>query len=91
MVFKIVTSIMDSTVLCNFISSHSVTRENRYKLTQKHMHYNLIKFSFANRIVSIWNSLLEHVVFACSVRVFEKRLDFFWRNQECLHNWKATI
>ena len=41
MVFKIVTGIMDSTVSCNFISSHSITRGNRYKLTQKHVHYNL--------------------------------------------------
>ena len=52
MVFKIVTGIMDSTVSCNFISSHSATRGNRYKLTQKHVHNNLTKFSFANRIVS---------------------------------------
>jgi len=41
-------------VSCKFIGSHSVTRENRYKLTQKHVHYNLTKFSFANRVVSIW-------------------------------------
>ena len=91
MVFKIVTGIMESTVSCNFISSHSVTRGNRYKLTQKHVHYNLTKFSFANRIVSIWNGLPDHVVSACSVKIFFKRLDFFCRNQDCLYNWKATI
>ena len=75
MVFKIVAGIMESTVSCNFISSHSVTRRNRYKLAQKH--YNLTKFSLAQRIVSIWNGLPDHVVSACSVRIFEKRLDFF--------------
>jgi len=48
MVFKIVTGVMDSMVSCNFIGSHSVTRGNRYKLKQKHVHYNLTKFSFAN-------------------------------------------
>ena len=89
MVFKIVTGIMECTVSCNFISSHSVTRRNRYKLAQKH--YNLTKFSLAQRIVSIWNGLPDHVVSACSVRIFEKRLDFFWRNQDCLYYWKATI
>ena len=35
MVFKIVTGVMDSMVSCCSISSHSVTRGNRYKLTQK--------------------------------------------------------
>jgi ribonuclease P/MRP protein subunit RPP40 len=91
MVFKIVTGIMDRIVSCNFISSHSVTRGNRYKLSQKHVHYNLINYSFTNRVVSIWNSLPDYVVSACSVKVFEKRLDYFWRNQECLQNWKADL
>ena len=62
MVFKIVTGIMESTVSCNYISSHS-----------------------------IWNGLPDHVVSACSVRILEKRLDFFWRNHDCSYNWKATI
>jgi len=48
MVFKIVTGIIDSMVLFMFIGSHSVTRGNRYKLTQKHVQYNLTKFSFSN-------------------------------------------
>ena len=91
MVFKIVTGVIDCTVSCNFVNSHSVTRGNRYKIMQKHVHYNLTKFYFANRIVPIWNSLPDYVVSACSVAVFEKRLDFFWRNQECLYNWKATM
>ena len=67
MVFTIATDIMDSTVSRNFISSHSVTRGNRYKLTQKYVHYNLTKFSFAIRIVSIWNSLPDYIVSGCSV------------------------
>jgi len=48
MVFKIVISVTDSMVSCNFIGSHSVTRENRYKLTHKYVHYNLTKFLFAD-------------------------------------------
>jgi len=73
-VFKIVTGVMDSMVSCNFICLHSVTRVTSYKLTQKHVHYNLAKFSFANRVVSIWNSLLDYAVSACSVKIFENRL-----------------
>jgi len=94
MVFKIVTGIIDSMVLglsFKFIGSHSVTRGNRYKLTQKHVHYNLTKFSFSNRVVPIWNSLPDYVVSVYSVKVFESRLDNFWRDQECLREWKVSL
>jgi len=77
MVFKIVTGVMDSMVSYKFIDPHSVTRGNRYKLTQKHVHYNLTKFSFSNRVVSIWNCLPDYVVSACSVKIFENYLDHF--------------
>ena len=61
MVFKIVTGIIDSTISCNFIKSNFVTRGNRYTLTQKYLYYNLTKFSFANRIISIGNSLPDYI------------------------------
>ena len=91
MLFKTVTGIIDSNVSCKFISSHSVTRGNIHKLAQKHVHYNLTKFSFTNRVVPIWNSLPNYVVSACSISVFEKRLDSFWTNQEFVYNWKADV
>ena len=90
-VFKIVTGIIDRTVACTFINSHSVTRGNRFKLNQRHVHYNLTKFSFTNRVVSIWNSLPDYVVAASSVAHFEKQLDFFWKDQDCMYNWKASL
>jgi len=89
--FQLVTGVIDSTLSCNFIYSHSVTRGNRYKRTQKHVHYNLTKFFFANRIVPIGNSLPCYVVSACLVEVFEKRLDLSWRNKENMYNYKATM
>jgi len=91
MVFKIVTGVIDSMVSFKFIGSHSVTRGNRYKLTQKPVHYNLTKFSFSNRVVPILNSLPDYVVSACSVKVFESRLDNYWRDQERLREWKASL
>jgi len=91
MVYKIVTGVIDSMVSCNFIGSHSMTRGNRYNLTQKHVHYNHTKFSFANRVVSIWNSLPDYVVSACSVKMFENRLEYFWRDQERLREWKTSL
>jgi len=38
MAFKNLTGVIDSTASCNFIYSHKVTRVNRHKLTQKHVH-----------------------------------------------------
>jgi len=90
-VFKIVTGILDSMVSCNFDGSHSVTRGNRYKLIQKNVHNNLKTFSFANRVVYICNSLLDYLVSACSVNISENRLDYFWRDQECLCEWNASL
>ena len=76
-----------------FIKSLSATRGNRYKIMQKHVHYNLTKFSFSNRTASIWNSLVNYVVSACSIMIFGKRLDYFWKDQECSReneNWLDT-
>ena len=90
-VFKIVTGIIDCTVACTITNSNSITRGNRYKLNQRHVHYNLTKYSFTNRVISIWNSLPDYVVAACSVVVFEKGLDLFWKDQECIYNWEANL
>jgi len=67
-----------------------VTRGNRYKLTQKHVHYNLTKFSFYNRVVPIWNSLPDYVVSACSVKVFESRLDNFGKTKSVFVNGRPV-
>ena len=44
--------------------------------------YNCRKFSFAARIVNVWNSLPDHVVDVNSLKQFETRLDKFWGNQD---------
>jgi len=38
------------------------TRGNKYKLENHSFHYNFRKFSFAARVVNMWNSLPDHVV-----------------------------
>jgi len=55
--------------------------------------YDLRKFSFSNRVRSLWNSLPDVVVKAESVNNFKKRLDRFWDDQELKFkfNWKADI
>jgi len=65
----------------NFIelSEDSIrTRDNRYKLTQYHCHYDLNKYTYTNRVIPIWNSLSDYVVSAETVNTFKRRLDKFW-------------
>jgi hypothetical protein len=64
-------------------SSHvSNTRGNIYKLQSTHLHYNLRKLFFSNRIVAMWNSLPNTVVSAVSINTFKSRLDKFWAHQD---------
>jgi len=35
---------------------------NKYKLQNHSFHYNFQKFSFAARVVYVWNNLPDHVV-----------------------------
>lgn len=64
---------------------------HRYKLKQEHVHYNLTKYSFTNRVVLLWNNLSDFVVSACSVLFFEKRLDFLGKHQKLIFKWKADL
>ena len=53
--------------------------------------YELRKQFFTNRIINIWNSLSNDVVKADTTNQFENRLDWFWRNQELIYNYKAEL
>ena len=54
-------------------------------------HYNFRKFSFAARVVNVWNSLPDHVVDVNSLKQFETRLDKFWSNQDVMFDWTDEI
>ena len=64
---KPVTGIIDLNVASVFTHSTLRSRGHRYKLNEEHVHYNLTKYSFTNRVVSLWNSLPDFVVSARSV------------------------
>ena len=38
------------------------TRNHRFALQQSHVHYDMCKFNFSNRMIPIWNSLPDYVV-----------------------------
>jgi len=50
------------------------TRDNKLKIYQDHVHYNLRKYFFANRVICIWNSLPDSIIEANSVDTFNNRI-----------------
>jgi hypothetical protein len=44
-----------------------------------------------NRIVPVWNSSPDYVVFADTVNSCKKRLDKHWLSQGIKYNWKAKM
>jgi len=56
---------------------NKVTRGNNFRLRKNRSNYDLKKFSFINRIVSICSSLLTAVVDVHSVDLFKSGLDNF--------------
>ena len=80
-------------VLQNFIQL-SLTLTNlghRFSIYQSQVHYDIRKFNFTNRIISVWNSLPDAVVSANTVNTFKNKLDRLWQDQEVRYNWKADI
>ena len=69
------------------------TRNHRFALQQSHVHYDMRKFNFSNRIrpIPIWNSLPDYVAASPTINTFKARLDKFWENQDVRYNWKADI
>ena len=61
-VYKTTHDMYDRSVALELPRNVSSTRGNKYKLQNHSFHYNFRKFSFAARIVSVWNSLPDHVV-----------------------------
>jgi len=44
---------------------------NYVVIFRKHVHYDLHKYYFGNRIISIWNSLPDYVINVNTISVFE--------------------
>ena len=77
---------------CNlFLHKELVAGGNRYKLYQKHVDYDLRKYFFANRIITLLDSLLDNVVSSTSINMFKNCLDYFLHDQDIYFNWKADL
>ena len=70
---------------------HSITRGHSLKLVNNRYHYDLRKYSFAPRIVNVWNSLPEIVISADTTDTFKRRLHKFWQHQDILYDYKVEL
>jgi hypothetical protein len=57
-----------------FVKATTCTRGNSEKLYIQRYNVDPVKYSFANRVPPIWNSLADDVVTAPSLAVFKSRL-----------------
>jgi len=69
----------------------NTTTGHSLKLVNKRYRYDLRKFSFAPRIVNIWNRLPEIVISADTTDTFKRRLDKFWQLQDVLYDSKVEL
>ena len=71
------------------------TRSNRYRLLQKHCHYDFKKkLNFSNNVIPVWNSLSDYlcwVVCAETVNTFKNRLDSHWSDKEVFYDYNADL
>ena len=49
------------------------------------------KYCFTNRIVNMWNSLPDNVIFADNVNQFKNRLDKHWKMHDIVFNYRADF
>ena len=60
----------------------SNTRGHSMKLYKDRVNRDVLKFSFANRVIELWNKLQETVVNVNSVNTFKKKLDKLLKAKE---------
>ena len=71
--------------------SKRVTRGNKKKLFKHRARLDVRKDSFSNRVVDLWNSLLDSVISAETVFSFEKRLDNYWKDKDIPCEYESKI
>jgi len=49
------------------------------------------KYFFVNRVVHIWNSLPNSVVWAVSLNAFRNRLDDHWKSEEIKYDFERDL
>ena len=89
-VYKMFSGRYDATVTNWFTNRHEV-RSHRFCIHQFPIKFDMRKFNFTNRVISVWNTLPDTVVSANTIDTFKARLDRFWSDQEVKYICKSDI
>ena len=71
-------------------SSSLPTRGHQLKLYRQRAEKNLRNNFLSLRATSCWNSLPDNVVQAPNTKIFESRLDQYWKEYEGKYNFRST-
>ena len=92
-VFKIVKGLYDIQCVPSLNIKNEVgrTRGHSLQLQMGRTRLEVVKNSFCNRVIPVWNSLSQEVVNACSVNQFKNRLDKLWARKKCKFDFEYNI
>ena len=91
-VFKIINGLYDESVIPHLSrNSNSRARGNSCKLQVFYSRLDICKYSFCNRVVSVWNSLPDYVVLSNSVNSFKNNIDKAWCNEPFLYDYEGPV
>ena len=76
-VYNIISGIHDYSSIQLNVSNISNTRGSQCNVPLTHIHYNIRKSLFSNKIIAVWNSLPSDVVSVDSTNILKNRLDKF--------------
>ena len=82
-IFKIIGGVYDKDYTEDVFKKREVgiTRGNNQKLYTTRARLDLRKYAFPRRVVNIWNSLPNWVIYTDAVEKFEALLDKYWKHQ----------
>jgi len=92
-VYKILQNVYDPEITKGmlYLSSNTRTRGHSLKLCAQPARLDVRKYSFAIRVVKPWNSLPEEVIMSSSIKMFEARLDKFWKDQPMKNSYVSKL
>jgi len=94
-VYKMISGRYDETVTNWFTNRHIdkkyEVKSHRFCIHQFPIKFDVRKFKFTNRVISVWYTLPNTVVSANTIDTFKARLDRLWSDQEVKYNWKSDI
>ena len=91
-VYRLLSGKVDTNVSLHLgLSQCTNTRGNVLKLNTIRTKYDVRKHFFSVRVVSVWNSLPDHVIQTDTVNSFKNALDDHWSTEDLLYDYRAKL